>query len=93
MHVPRASGPQQFAKAGPRNAMVIAVCSLALALHPDRYRVGTGIGSAGPVPLVAAGAERVPPQATGGPPPVPDVPGQWPVAYYHNRVSAQQRLM
>jgi CO/xanthine dehydrogenase FAD-binding subunit len=58
VHVPRASGPQQFAKAGPRNAMVIAVCSLALALHPDRHRVGTGIGSAGPVPLVATGAER-----------------------------------
>jgi CO/xanthine dehydrogenase FAD-binding subunit len=58
VHVPRASGPQQFAKAGPRNAMVIAVCSLALALHPDRHRVGTGIGSAGPVPLVAASAER-----------------------------------
>jgi CO/xanthine dehydrogenase FAD-binding subunit len=58
VHVPRASGPQQFAKAGPRNAMVIALCSLALALHPDRRRVGTGIGSAGPVPLVAADAER-----------------------------------
>lgn len=58
VHLPRASGPQQFAKAGPRNAMVIAVCSLALVLQPDRHRVGTGIGSAGPVPLVAASAER-----------------------------------
>jgi CO/xanthine dehydrogenase Mo-binding subunit len=34
-----------------------------------------------------------PPRATSGPPPVPDVPGQWPVPYYHNRVSAQQQLM
>ncbi len=58
VHVPRAHGPQQFAKIGPRNAMVIAVCSLALALHPDRRRVGVGIGSAGPVPLSAPGAER-----------------------------------
>lgn len=58
VHVPRARGPQQFAKVGPRNAMVIAVCSLALALHPDRRRVGTGIGSAGPMPLSAPGAER-----------------------------------
>ncbi len=58
VHLPRATGPQQFAKVGTRNAMVIAVCSLALALHPDRRRVGTGIGSAGPVPLVAAEAER-----------------------------------
>ncbi len=56
--VPRATGPQQFAKVGTRNAMVIAVCSFALALHPDRQRVGTGIGSAGPVPLVADDAER-----------------------------------
>jgi CO/xanthine dehydrogenase FAD-binding subunit len=58
VRVPRASGPQQFAKVGTRNAMVIAVCSLALALHPDRRRVGTGIGSAGPVPLAATEAER-----------------------------------
>jgi len=58
VHVPRASGPQQFAKVGTRNAMVIAVCSLAIALHPDRRRVGTGIGSAGPVPLAATEAER-----------------------------------
>jgi CO/xanthine dehydrogenase FAD-binding subunit len=53
-----AEGPQQFAKVGPRNAMVIAVCSLALSLEPVRRRVGTGIGSAGPTPLVAADAER-----------------------------------
>jgi CO/xanthine dehydrogenase FAD-binding subunit len=58
VHVPRASGPQQFAKVGTRNAMVIAVCSLSVALYPDRRRVGTGIGSAGPVPLAATEAER-----------------------------------
>jgi CO/xanthine dehydrogenase FAD-binding subunit len=57
VHLPRASGPQQFAKIGSRNAMVIAVCSLALALHPGRRGVGTGIGSAGPVPLTAPEAE------------------------------------
>jgi len=56
--VPRAAGPQQFAKVGPRNAMVIAVCSFALALDPERRRVGSGIGSAGPTPLAAAEAER-----------------------------------
>jgi len=58
VHVPVAGGPQQFAKVGPRNAMVIAVCSLAISLEPERRRVGTGIGSAGPTPLVAAEAER-----------------------------------
>jgi CO/xanthine dehydrogenase FAD-binding subunit len=57
-HVPAAAGPQQFAKIGTRNAMVIAVCSFALALDPERGRVGTGIGSAGPTPLRAVEAER-----------------------------------
>ncbi len=55
--VPRADGPQAFAKVGTRNAMVIAVCSLAVALHPSSRRVGTGIGSAAPVPLAARAAE------------------------------------
>jgi CO/xanthine dehydrogenase FAD-binding subunit len=52
-----ASGPQQFAKIGTRNAMVIAVCSFALAVHPEQRRVGTCIGSAAPTPLHAAEAE------------------------------------
>jgi CO/xanthine dehydrogenase FAD-binding subunit len=52
-----AKGPQQFSKVGTRNAMVIAVCSLALALDFTRRRVGTGIGSAGPTPLRADDAE------------------------------------
>lgn len=55
--VPLFDGPQAFAKVGSRNAMVIAVCSLALVLHPSTSAVGTGIGSAGPVPLRAAEAE------------------------------------
>lgn len=54
---PPASGPQQFAKVGTRNAMVIAVASFALELDPVRRRVGTGIGSAGPTPLVADEAQ------------------------------------
>ncbi len=58
VHIPPATGPQLFAKIGSRNAMVIAVCSFAIALHPDRRKVGTGIGSAGPVPLRALAAER-----------------------------------
>jgi CO/xanthine dehydrogenase FAD-binding subunit len=52
--VPAASGPQQFAKVGTRNAMVIAVCSFALDLGE---RVGTCIGSAGPTPIRARAAE------------------------------------
>jgi CO/xanthine dehydrogenase FAD-binding subunit len=53
-----AQGPQQFSKVGTRNAMVIAVCSFALALEPERRRVGTGIGSAAPTPVAAPEAER-----------------------------------
>jgi CO/xanthine dehydrogenase FAD-binding subunit len=68
-----ATAAQQFAKIGTRNAMVIAVCSFAVSLWPggrpgadkagaDKQsgdgRVGTGIGSAGPVPLRATEAER-----------------------------------
>lgn len=56
--VPSATGPQQFAKIGTRNAMVIAVCSVAVALHPHVRRVGTGIGSAAPTPRRAGAAER-----------------------------------
>ena len=56
-HVAPAQGPQQFSKVGTRNAMVIAVCSFALALHPEERRVGTCIGSAGPTPIVATEAE------------------------------------
>jgi CO/xanthine dehydrogenase FAD-binding subunit len=56
--VPPADGPQQFAKVGTRNAMVIAVCSFAIALHPSTRTVGTGIGSAAPTPLRAVAAEQ-----------------------------------
>ena len=55
--VPRAEGPQQYSKIGPRNAMVIAVCSFCLALHPQRREVGTCLGSAAPTPVRAFDAE------------------------------------
>jgi CO/xanthine dehydrogenase FAD-binding subunit len=53
-----ASGPQYFSKIGTRNAMVIAVCSFAIALHPEERRVGTGVGSAAPTPRRATAAEE-----------------------------------
>lgn len=59
VHVPPTTGPQYFSKVGTRNAMVIAVCSFALALHPRERRVGTGIGSAAPTPRRAIEAERL----------------------------------
>jgi CO/xanthine dehydrogenase FAD-binding subunit len=53
----RPSGAAQtFMKVGPRNAMVIAVCSLAVAADRERGEVRASFGSAGPV----AGFVRVP---------------------------------
>ncbi len=56
-HVPPADGPEQYSKVGTRNAMVIAVSAFAVALHPSRRTVGTGIGSAAPTPRRAVEAE------------------------------------
>ncbi|MEU3710880.1 FAD binding domain-containing protein [Streptomyces catenulae] len=58
VHIPKATGPQQFSKVGTRNAMVIAVCAFGLALHPDTRTVRTGIGSAAPTPVRATAAEE-----------------------------------
>ncbi|RBM20757.1 xanthine dehydrogenase family protein subunit M [Streptomyces sp. PT12] len=58
VHVEAARGPQQFAKVGTRNAMVIAVCAFSLALHPHTRTVRTGIGSAAPTPVRARAAEE-----------------------------------
>lgn len=55
--VPRADGPQQFSKVGPRNAMVIAISSFSLTLRSSTRTVGTGMGSVGPTPLRATQAE------------------------------------
>jgi CO/xanthine dehydrogenase FAD-binding subunit len=57
-HVPRAGGPQQYAKIGTRNAMVIAVCAFGLALRPEQKRVGACLGSAAPTPVRAREAEE-----------------------------------
>jgi CO/xanthine dehydrogenase FAD-binding subunit len=57
VHVAPARGAQQFSKIGTRNAMVIAVCSFALELDPERRQIRTSIGSAAPTPLRATDAE------------------------------------
>jgi CO/xanthine dehydrogenase FAD-binding subunit len=46
---------QTFMKVGPRNAMVIAVCSLAVAVDRERGEVRAAYGSAGPVPALVTG--------------------------------------
>ncbi len=59
VHVPWATGPEQFSKIGTRNAMVIAVASFGLRLDATGRRVGTGIGSAAPTPRAALEAEEL----------------------------------
>jgi CO/xanthine dehydrogenase FAD-binding subunit len=55
-------GPQTFMKVGPRNAMVIAICSLAVVVDPDAGEVRASFGSAATtartvtVPLAEAAA-------------------------------------
>jgi CO/xanthine dehydrogenase FAD-binding subunit len=58
VHIAPAEGPQQFAKVGTRNAMVIAVCAFGLSLFPATGRVGAAIGSASPTPRHAVDAEE-----------------------------------
>jgi CO/xanthine dehydrogenase FAD-binding subunit len=57
VELPVAPGPQEFAKVGTRNAMVIAVCSVAVGLDPAAGTVGTGLGSVAPTPRRAPEAE------------------------------------
>ena len=52
----RAPPPQTFMKVGPRNAMVIAVCSLSLLVDRERGELRAAYGSAGPVPALVRGS-------------------------------------
>jgi CO/xanthine dehydrogenase FAD-binding subunit len=58
VHLPVTGAPQQFSKVGTRNAMVIAVCSFGLALHPEREEIGAAVGSSAPTPRHAVEAEK-----------------------------------
>ncbi len=76
----RPSGaPQTFMKVGPRNAMVIAVVSLALSVDRERGELRAAYGSAGPVPaLVTVPLEerdRLPELVAAAASPIDDVRG------------------
>jgi CO/xanthine dehydrogenase FAD-binding subunit len=58
VRIPRRPGYQEFRKVGVRNAMVISVASLALALDTDGREVRCALGSVGPGPVRATEAEE-----------------------------------
>ncbi len=71
--------PQTFMKVGPRNAMVIAVCSLALVADREQGELRASFGSAGPVPGIVVApideAETFAEQVVEAASPIDDVRG------------------
>ena len=88
--------PQTFMKIGPRNAMVIAVCSLALVADRERGELRAAFGSAAPgVPLVIAPLEDAaafPEQVAEAASPIDDVRGTAAYRRHALRVLTQRAL-
>jgi len=88
--------PQTFMKVGPRNAMVIAVCSLAVVADRERGEVRAAFGSSAPgVPLVTApigDAESFPEQVAAAASPIDDVRGTAAYRRHALRVLATRAL-
>ncbi len=95
-HVSPSGQPQTFMKVGPRNAMVIAVCSLAVVADRERAEVRASFGSAGPVPgLVACPldeASDLPDRVAEAASPIDDVRGTAAYRRHALRVLASRAL-
>ena len=96
VHVEPSGAPQTFMKVGTRNAMVIAVCSLALAVDRERDEIRASFGSAGPVPgLVIASladAAEFPDRVADAASPIDDVRGTAAYRRHALRVLARRAL-
>jgi CO/xanthine dehydrogenase FAD-binding subunit len=93
----RPSGARQtFMKVGPRNAMVIAVCSLAFAVDRERGELRAAYGSAGPVPALVTtpldDAESFAKRVAEAASPIDDVRGSAAYRRHALRVLAQRAL-
>ena len=96
VHVSPSRQPQTFMKVGPRNAMVIAVCSLAVVADRERGELRASFGSASPVPgLVTCpigDADSFPERVAGASSPIDDVRGTAAYRRHALRVLARRAL-
>jgi CO/xanthine dehydrogenase FAD-binding subunit len=88
--------PQTFMKVGPRNAMVISVCSLAVVADRGRGELRASFGSAGPVAgLVSCPLEEsssLPERVAAAASPIDDVRGTAAYRRHALRVLATRAL-